>query len=158
MSINDAAYSRVGLSFIPESIKNEMMEKREDATRGWRVPAREQRESLSESELQAIGANLAPRAARSAPVEEDEYVESSKTLAMAALEAHGFLPERRSMRKRVIGGSERAKAKQDYRKHRSMILRKKATPQAKRMAKIARKKHARAFAGGPKKGRIQFTK
>ena len=94
MPISEAAYLKVGLGFIPEDIKNEMQEKREDVTESWRLSERDERQSepapvarepearggLTEAEIMQMGLELMPGQTRarhsllreSAEVEEED--------------------------------------------------------------------------------------
>lgn len=168
MPIDEAAYLRVGLGFIPEDIKNEMQEKREDTTKGWRVPPRKERERLSESELHAIGADLVEGDDPQTQTERTYVIRKKKKprkapkgtfrmgeLALAALEAHGFVERRVG---RAPRGAEHMKNVRAYRKNKSKELRRKRMPQAKRKAKIAKMKHDRAFRAPARKGFIRYTK
>jgi len=67
MAINEAAYLRVGLGCVPEDVKNEMLEKKPDATAEWRLPRHEDRDqSLSFDDKRQAGlpltaADVSPR-------------------------------------------------------------------------------------------------
>jgi len=58
MAIDTAAYLKVGLGCVPDDMKREMLEKREDTTAEWRLPAPEERDQLSQEHRRLSGLAL----------------------------------------------------------------------------------------------------